>query len=141
MVDMKAEATILVKMFDWCEEDAEKIVKLFDWCEQLEIPSELIHIEVEEGKLPMGKPLAWLRALQIVIARRLDSVLYEDLIEFIGRYVEIDDDNYEEEFNQLYEAMKQIIRAGLTDTGKWVGMSILDIFSEIHYMATEEAGD
>ena len=37
--------------------------------------------------------------------------------------------------------MKQIIGAGLADTGKWVGMDILDIFSEIHYMATEEAGE
>lgn len=138
---MKAEATILVKMFDWKEDDAEKIVKLFDWCEQLEIPSELIHIEVEEGALSISKPISWLRALQIVITRRLDIVLYEDLIEFIGKYVELDEDNYEEEFNQLYDTMKQIIRAGLTDTGKWVGMDILDIFSEIHYMATEEAGE
>lgn len=137
---MKAE-NILIKMFDWHEEDAEKIVKLYDWCEQLEIPSELVLIEIEEGKLPMQKPLAWLRALQIVITRRLDIVLHEDLIEFIGRYVELDDNNYEEEFNQLYETMKQIIRAGLTDTGKWIGMTTLDIFSEVHYMATEEAGE
>ena len=129
---MRNEKTVYVDMLVWTPQEADNVITLLNWCDVLEIPLDVLSHDISDNGDDLKKYMSWMRGGYRFIRERLYTVLTEDLGEFLHDYSELNTDSitFDDDMEKLYDNMKKELSQGLTNFGKWLGMSELEIFQE-----------
>ena len=129
---MRNEKMVYTDMLGWTPQEADNVITLLNWCDVLEIPLDVLSRDIADNGDDLKKYMSWMRGGYRFIRERLYTVLTEDLGEFLHDYSELntESDSFDDDMEQLYNDMEKEIKHGLVNFGQWLGMTVLEIFSE-----------